>query len=133
MAILVRPIGRAAIGRPGSTTWCGRLTTHVIDQGQTRRRRFWSMVSGRRQSDTERGIGSDQTLNVEGRVRGECRDGLGLVLQYFATDSACGLPSAEQDIQLCVIKSQLCRDLEPSVAFLGKMPDYLSRGSVNIQ
>jgi hypothetical protein len=73
MAILVHRIATALIGRPGSTTWCGRPTTHVINHGETQGRRLRSMVSGRRQSDPERGIGSDQTLNVEGGVRGESR------------------------------------------------------------
>jgi hypothetical protein len=56
-----------------------------MDQGQTRRRQLPPIESGWRQSEAERGIGSDQTRNVEGGVfgtdtlnveagvRGECR------------------------------------------------------------
>jgi hypothetical protein len=40
--------------------------------GQTRRQRLWSIASGRRQSDHEGGVGSDQMLNVEGGASGEC-------------------------------------------------------------
>jgi hypothetical protein len=54
--------------RPDSTARCGRAATSGIDSGRTRRRRFRPIASGRRQSDAERGIGSDPTLNVEGEV-----------------------------------------------------------------
>jgi hypothetical protein len=42
-----------------------------IDQGKTQQHPFWPTTSGWRHSDTERGIGRDQTLNVEGGVGGE--------------------------------------------------------------
>jgi hypothetical protein len=42
-------------------------------RAQTRRRRLRPIASGRRQSDAERGIGSDPPLTVEGGVGGECR------------------------------------------------------------
>jgi hypothetical protein len=49
--------------------------------GQNLRWRSWSIASGPRQLEVGPGIGSDQTLkvcgnetsNIEGRVRGECR------------------------------------------------------------
>jgi hypothetical protein len=73
-AILVRC--EAASMRP-ATTCCGSRPP--------RRSRFRPIASGRRQSDAERGIGSDSTLNiergvgmneilnVEGGVGGKCR------------------------------------------------------------
>jgi hypothetical protein len=56
------PSGQRRTVRQGGNVW------HRL--GGTRRRRFRPVASGRRQSDAERGIGSDPTLNVEGRVGG---------------------------------------------------------------
>jgi hypothetical protein len=42
-----------------------------IDQGKTQQHQFWPTISGWRHSDTERGVGRDQKLIVEGEVGGE--------------------------------------------------------------
>jgi hypothetical protein len=57
----------------GQATRCDRAVTDGIDQGADAATSLRPVASGRRQSDAERGIGSDPTLTVQGGVGGECR------------------------------------------------------------
>jgi hypothetical protein len=43
------------------------------------------------------------------------------------------LPSVGQDIRSWVTKPQLCRDVEPSIVFLGLLRDWVGRRTMNIQ
>jgi hypothetical protein len=54
--------------RPDSTERCGRAATSAIDQEADAATSLRPIASGRRQSNAERGIGSDLTLNFEGGV-----------------------------------------------------------------
>jgi hypothetical protein len=61
---------RQAIGaRLDGNARCARAVTYGIDQGADAATPLRPIASGRRQSNAERGIGSDSTLNVERRIR----------------------------------------------------------------